>query len=436
MTDRAEHFDDELLSAYVDGELTGEQLALVEQRLAEDPDARQLVDELRALSREVRALPKQALGEDLRATIMQHAERSMLLGAEVQPPRRSADDSSSRRWVWAALAIAAALLLMFVTPGDQLELKPIANVKPIPADRPAGEMRIEAVESEIVASEAVPSEAIVADSDTAVEGATAAAGDALLTERRQVAETLPAVRSRSLSAPPVAASAAAGARELDNDEIDPAFHVHITLNEGESNFANFNRMLVSNGIELEDADAEADAEKFVDRRDQAAGAKVAATSRNIRKLEKNLQTIQEEVFLVEAPPENIENVLLGCSLDTSTCASVRVEAEDGKSAELPIQNLSQYSRSGKQVRLKQQSSLKRAQQAIAQSQQGRAMRLKTDQYQYAADGQFNLQQKMLSKGKLATSKTAQSPVQVLFILQQALGEPTAAGSEVDPRSEP
>ncbi|MGI9428999.1 MAG: anti-sigma factor family protein, partial [Bythopirellula sp.] len=116
MTDQTEHFDDELLSAYVDGELTGEQLALVEQRLADDPSARQLVDELRALSHELQALPQQTLGDDLTATIMQRAERSMLLGAESQSTLRTSDEGASRRWVWAATAIAAALLLMFVTP--------------------------------------------------------------------------------------------------------------------------------------------------------------------------------------------------------------------------------------------------------------------------------------------------------------------------------
>jgi hypothetical protein len=257
----------------------------------------------------------------------------------------------------------------------------------------------------------------------------------VLDKRTSVAEAPTAVRSRAITSAGAASTNAATASELVADEIDPAFHVHITLNEGENNFANFNRMLVSNGIELDEADDSADANQLADRRDQAAGATYAAQSRNIRKLEKNLQTVQEEVLLVEAPPKSIENVLLGCSLDTSTCASVRVEAEEGKSANLPIENLSQYTRSGKQIPLSQQSHLNREKQAIAKAQQGRAMRLKTDQYRYQSDGQVNLQQKLLTKGKLAVKKSAQSPLQVLFILQQALSEPAVSSGEVGTSSE-
>ena len=42
--------DNELLSAYLDGEVTAEQQADVERLLAANPAARQLLDELRALS--------------------------------------------------------------------------------------------------------------------------------------------------------------------------------------------------------------------------------------------------------------------------------------------------------------------------------------------------------------------------------------------------
>ena len=86
MTDnrQTDNIEDELLSAYVDGELTDQQLALIEQRLTADPRAAQLVEELRAISRELQALPTEVVGEDLRATIRQRAERAMLLGTAAQ----------------------------------------------------------------------------------------------------------------------------------------------------------------------------------------------------------------------------------------------------------------------------------------------------------------------------------------------------------------
>lgn len=49
---------DELLSAYLDGELTAAEQAEVERLLATDPAARQLLDELRTLSATLQALPQ------------------------------------------------------------------------------------------------------------------------------------------------------------------------------------------------------------------------------------------------------------------------------------------------------------------------------------------------------------------------------------------
>ena len=50
-------FDDELLSAYLDGELSAEERARVEAHLAADPQARKLFDELRGVSLAMRELP-------------------------------------------------------------------------------------------------------------------------------------------------------------------------------------------------------------------------------------------------------------------------------------------------------------------------------------------------------------------------------------------
>ena len=77
-----EIFDDELLSAYLDDELTPEERARVEERMAADPRARQLLEELRAVSRAMKELPPATLGTDLRETVLRRAERAMLVSGE------------------------------------------------------------------------------------------------------------------------------------------------------------------------------------------------------------------------------------------------------------------------------------------------------------------------------------------------------------------
>ena len=67
-------FSDELLSAYLDGELSPAERARVESHLAADPDARQLVEELRALSADVRELPRYAAGEHFSQRVVQAAQ--------------------------------------------------------------------------------------------------------------------------------------------------------------------------------------------------------------------------------------------------------------------------------------------------------------------------------------------------------------------------
>ena len=66
-------FTDELLSAYLDGELSPAERAQVESQLATDPQARQLVDELRALSGAVRDLPRHTVSSRFSQRVVQAA---------------------------------------------------------------------------------------------------------------------------------------------------------------------------------------------------------------------------------------------------------------------------------------------------------------------------------------------------------------------------
>ncbi len=116
--------ENELFSAYLDGELTAAEQAEVEQLLATSPAARQLMEELRALSATLQSLPAQRLGEDLSEGVLRAAERRMLEDPGHSDRRQSPVGSSGSFWrvilrrvarprnlLWPAAAIAAAWLL-------------------------------------------------------------------------------------------------------------------------------------------------------------------------------------------------------------------------------------------------------------------------------------------------------------------------------------
>ena len=137
--------DDELLSAYLDGELSADERAAVEARLATDPAAQQLLHELRSVSQSVQALPTESLGRDLSEEIIRRArEAKPELVVRASPRttvaataglRASVDAmpkirifNSRRAWIWASMALAAGLLIMFVQSGDESakKLPPVA----------------------------------------------------------------------------------------------------------------------------------------------------------------------------------------------------------------------------------------------------------------------------------------------------------------------
>src|SRR5262249_3764928 len=64
LSSRMAQSPEDLLNAYLDGELTAEEQAQVEQRLAESADFRQLHDELRAVRTGLESLPTYRLGPD------------------------------------------------------------------------------------------------------------------------------------------------------------------------------------------------------------------------------------------------------------------------------------------------------------------------------------------------------------------------------------
>lgn len=360
--DTPEPSDDELLSAYVDGELTDDERVEVERRLADDPRARELVDELRALGEQMQALPKLTLGEELRSTILQRAERTMLLGDDSQPTPRSRDTTGSRRWLWAAMAVAATLLLSFMLPTPEQDEESIASAKPVPGDKPVGEMRMEAVEPGDASEPAV-----VLEAD---ESAPLANQSPAEMEADQLAQTLPVeaaaapssqsnesiaqsgVASRQAASAPVASElrsrsaktmsgvaddlggvgGGAGGefgRGVAIDASELSCEVHIELGDGENSIQRINQALRRSGITVPSSATR----EATDEETRTATAERESSNRS--KSESSRDDKDTQLLLVDAPLANIEMVLAECRSDSFHCPTIRVvEGKEQDDSEL------------------------------------------------------------------------------------------------------
>ncbi|MEX0936646.1 MAG: zf-HC2 domain-containing protein [Pirellulales bacterium] len=121
----SERFSEELISAYLDGELTPAEREEVERALRDDAESQRLLEDFRALRARLQSLPRPALGEDFHRQVLQRAEKAMLAApvatSTVEPKTNETHSGGGgsngrnlRRWMWPSLAVAAALLVMAV----------------------------------------------------------------------------------------------------------------------------------------------------------------------------------------------------------------------------------------------------------------------------------------------------------------------------------
>ena len=71
-----DHVNDELISAYVDGELSGDELGLAEELLANSPEHRQLLAEYQGLRASLSSLPQFNLPADFQTRVVAQIEHS------------------------------------------------------------------------------------------------------------------------------------------------------------------------------------------------------------------------------------------------------------------------------------------------------------------------------------------------------------------------
>ena len=115
---------EELISAYIDGELTSDEQVRVEQALLENPHSRQLLEDLQALHDRLQAIPRSEPSQDYTQQILRRAERAILTGTSTgcgeeattavrpaNPVAQASQPANLKHLIWASTALAATLML-------------------------------------------------------------------------------------------------------------------------------------------------------------------------------------------------------------------------------------------------------------------------------------------------------------------------------------
>jgi hypothetical protein len=162
---RDEALNEELLSAYLDGECTADEQADAEARIAASPELRQLVDDLRNVRASLEILPQHRLEANFAERVLRRAEREVLTGdrdstsssavataalerqapspvSGIAPAHReqfgNAQFGSARPFLWTVAALAAAILILVTNREPAIRHDPIARgpeAKYAPADK-------------------------------------------------------------------------------------------------------------------------------------------------------------------------------------------------------------------------------------------------------------------------------------------------------------
>lgn len=337
-------FDDSLLSAYVDGELTTDERAMVEARLAEDPQARQLVADLETISAKVRSLPRAKVNEDVRAAVFQQLD-----GPSV--PLQPSKLTMRKRLLWPLLATAALVMLMFYQPESKEKEMEVAQVDKVQVNKERAKAKDELAPqaaAELRTLEEIP------EAD--------AAGSPYLRDEELAAE--PSGERSDLTREMAADSAVPlgldrAAASLATPESNVGL-VHVTLTDLRSGAEHFDRLLVSNGIQLVNETVEEEVAEPGDREATFRGSSLFAESPGggvggsaidsepseadaKASFEGKSQPSGVEMVLVEAPPEQLAKFLFACAQDDEAIESLTIdEPANAVSGVQPAKQLEQY----------------------------------------------------------------------------------------------
>ncbi|MDX1969641.1 MAG: hypothetical protein SFV23_20875 [Planctomycetaceae bacterium] len=107
---------DELLSAYLDGEVTESERIFIEQRLAADSAAREMLCEFEQLSHLVRSLPRVTAPVELQPATVKLAEQRSLLGAATPAAKSTHPRLRRREWLAGLTGLVATIIAVTVIP--------------------------------------------------------------------------------------------------------------------------------------------------------------------------------------------------------------------------------------------------------------------------------------------------------------------------------
>jgi anti-sigma factor RsiW len=115
--------DHDFLSGYLDGELTQDEHAEVEARLAASPELRAELDDIRVVRDAVRSLPRRAAPAGFWDAVVANVETAADddgVGSDVAPVRDLGERRARTvpwRWIAGAAAAAAVVIAVVVVPG-------------------------------------------------------------------------------------------------------------------------------------------------------------------------------------------------------------------------------------------------------------------------------------------------------------------------------
>lgn len=338
-----EQFDDELLSAYLDGELDAATRAAVDERLRTDERARRLLTELRQASETVKALPPAKLGRDLRGSVLAAIEKASIEPATI--PMRAGDDvanSSGRGWVWAgvAVAIAASIMVMAVftlnvnrrmlaemqqakpeqvadddNTSRQREVRPGESASSSAASERGGGDDVTEAEPTAEARIAAEGEAVprVGASKTNDTGQAVIAAAAPGTARSDAATAEPSSAMIKNDLPPAPAAAVA---PTDEAALDDILNVHVV---DQNDAARFDQILAENQIEVSDALAPTDVTALL------------------------VEAVDDEpavdAVLVEATPQQLAAIRLALAAPAGDAARYADGAAGGQQAQASVEGI-------------------------------------------------------------------------------------------------
>jgi len=138
---------DDLLSAFLDHEVTPAEEAAVNARLQTSPEAKQELRDYQRLSELLHALPQQTLPSEFASAVMQRAERETLIpldAAGIVDCDSHLQRPSRRAWFLTAVAaVAASVAVLFIAIPGKNQPATVVALKEAPAPPPQGNSAVD-----------------------------------------------------------------------------------------------------------------------------------------------------------------------------------------------------------------------------------------------------------------------------------------------------